>query len=109
MPASIASRFKQKLGPDFGQYLAVYVTIVAFSFVTLISVQSLWRTGYWLPYVIGVVIFTVVSDRCARQHQPTKRFIVTCVLAETFLVIVLSMLSDYFFLTTMLSLLIAAT
>ncbi len=109
MPNPIASRFKQKPGPDFGQYLALYVTIVAFSFVTLISVQSLWRTGYWLPYVIGAVILTVISDRCARQHQPTKRFIVTCVLAETFLVIVLSMLSDYFFLTTMLSLLIAAT
>jgi signal transduction histidine kinase len=91
------------------QYAAVYVTIAAFSIVTLISVPSLWTTGYWLPYVIGVVIFTVIADRCARQHHPTRRFIVTCIIVETFIVLVLIALSDYFFLTMMLSFLIVAT
>ncbi len=108
MPNPITSRFKQALSPKFGQYAAAYVTIVAFSFVTLISVPSLWSTGAWLPYVIGVVIFTIIADRCARQGHPTKRFIVTCVLAMTFIDIVLIVLSDYFFLTMMLSFLIVA-
>ena len=93
----------------FNQYAAVYITIAAFTFVTLISVRSLWTTGYWLPYVIGVVIFTIIADRCARQHHPTRRFVVTCIIAETFIVLVLIALSDYFFLTMMLSFLIVAT
>ncbi len=61
MPNSIASRFKSTRTSDSGQYAAVYITIAAFSFVTLISVNSLWTTGYWLPYVIGVVSF---DDHC---------------------------------------------
>jgi len=105
----ITPRLKQAFGPELGQYSAVYVTIAAFSFVTLISVPSLWTTGYWLPYVIGVVIFTIIADRCARKQQPTKRFILTCIFVETIIVLVLTVLSDYFFLTTMLSFLIVAT
>ncbi len=108
MPNPITSRFKQALGPYLRQYATVYITVVAFSSVTLISVPSLWSTGAWLPYIIGVIVFSIIADRCMRHHNPTRRFIVTCVLALTFIVIVLAVLSDYFFLTTMLSLLIVA-
>jgi signal transduction histidine kinase len=108
MANPIASRFKQTFKPDFGQYAAMYITIAAFSFVTLISVNSLWTTGYWLPYVIGVVIFAIVSDRGARRPHPGLGFVIAFVLVQTFIVIVLTVLSDYFFLTTMLSFLIVA-
>jgi signal transduction histidine kinase len=106
---SIASQLKQRLGPDFGQYAALYVTIAAFSFVTLISVPSLWSTGAWLPYIVGVIVFAIIADRCARKYHLAKRFVVTCLLALTFIVIALLILSDYFFLTAMLSFLIVAT
>jgi signal transduction histidine kinase len=109
MASSTKTAHKFGFPAKFDQYAAVYVTIAAFSIVTLISVPSLWTTGYWLPYVIGVVIFTVIADRCARQHHPTRRFIVTCIIVETFIVLVLIALSDYFFLTMMLSFLIVAT
>ncbi len=100
---------KSGLPAKFDQYAAVYVTIAAFTIVTLISVPSLWTTGYWLPYVIGVVIFTVIADRCARRRHPTRRFIVASIIVETIIVLVLIVLSDYFFLTMMLSFLIVAT
>jgi signal transduction histidine kinase len=109
MPNPIGSRIKQWLGSDFGQYAAVYITVVAFSFVTLLSVGSLWQTGRWLPYVIGVVIFTIIADRCARKQHLAKHFIVFYILAETIIVIALLVLSGYFFLTAMLSFLIVAT
>ena len=108
MPNPIASQLKRRPSSDLGQYAAVYVTIAAFSSVTLLSAGSLWQTGYWLPYVIGVVIFTIIADRCARKHHWAKRFVVMCVLAQTVIVIALLVLSDYFFLTAMLSFLIIA-
>ncbi len=105
---SIASRFKRMLGPDFNQYAAIYVTVVAFSFVTLLSVPSLWSTGAWLPYLIGVIVFTLIVDRYAHQEHPSKQFLVGYIIVETLLVIGLGILSNYFFLTTMLSFLIVA-
>jgi signal transduction histidine kinase len=109
MANPIASHLKPPFKPDFGPYAAMYITIAAFSFVTLISVNSLWTTGYWLPYVIGVILFTIIADRAGRHDHPSRAFVATYVFIQTLIVIVLTILSDYFFLTTMLSFLIVAS
>ncbi len=86
----------------------MYLTIAAFSLVTLLSVTSLWQTGRWLPYVIGVLSFTLITDRCARREQPTSFYVIAGVIGQTIILIFLIVLSGYFFLTTMLSFLIVA-
>jgi signal transduction histidine kinase len=109
MPNPIASRLKQTFGPDLGQYVAMYLTIAAFSIVTLISsTPNMWQNGNWLPYVIGVLIFGVLVDRCARRQNPSRAYTYGCVVVLTVIVLALTVLSGYFFLTMMLSFLIVA-
>jgi signal transduction histidine kinase len=94
---------------DLGQYSAMYFTVAAFSIVTLISnATSMWQNGRWLPYVIGVLIFAVLADRCARHERPSRAYTLSCVAALTIIVLVLTVLSDYYFLTMMLSFLVIA-
>jgi signal transduction histidine kinase len=105
----IASRLKQVFGPDRGRFVAMYFTIAAFSIVTLISsTPSMWQNGAWLPYVIGVLIFGVLADRCARRQHPPRAYTYGCVIVLTIMVLGLTLLSGYFFLTMMLSFLIVA-
>ena len=109
MPNPIASRLKQTFGPDLGQYVPIYLTIAAFSIVTLISsTPDMWQNGNWLPYVIGVLIFSVLVDRCARRQNPSRAYTLGCVIVLTAIVLALTVLSGYFFLTMMLSFLIVA-
>lgn len=109
MPNPIVSRLKQAFGPDLGQYAAMYLTIAAFSVVTLISSTSnMWQNGSWLLYVIGVLIFGVLIDRCARRQNPLRAYTYGCVIVLTIIVMALTVLSGYFFLTMMLSFLIVA-
>jgi signal transduction histidine kinase len=87
----------------------MYFTIAAFSIVTLISnTTSMWQNGRWLPYVIGILIFTVLADRCARHKGSSRSYILGCVAALTIIVLILTVLSDYYFLTMMLSFLVIA-
>ncbi len=86
----------------------MYLSIAAFSFVTLISEPQLWSSGAWLPYIAGVLMFAIIADRCARKHVP-KRILLGCIVVETLIVIGLTIISDYFFATTMLSFLIVAS
>jgi signal transduction histidine kinase len=95
--------------PELGQYSAMYLTIAAFSIVTLISnATGMWQNGRWLPYVIGVVIFTIIADRCARHKHSSRAYTLSCVAALTIIVLVLTVLSDYYFLTMMLLFLVVA-
>jgi signal transduction histidine kinase len=87
----------------------MYFTIAAFSIVTLISASpSMWENGAWLPYVIGVLIFSVVIDRCSHRQHPSQVYIAVCVIVLTAIVMALTVLSSYFFLTMMLTFLIVA-
>jgi signal transduction histidine kinase len=87
----------------------MYFTIAAFSIVTLISnTTSMWQNGRWLPYVIGVLIFTVLADRCARHKGSSQVYILSCAAALTIIVLILMALSDYYILTMMLSFLVIA-
>jgi signal transduction histidine kinase len=95
--------------PELGQYSAMYLTIAAFSIVTLISnATGMWQNGRWLPYVIGVAIFTIIADRCARHKHSSRAYTLSCVAALTIIVLVLTVLSDYYFLTMMLLFLVVA-
>ena len=94
---------------DPGLNAALYLTIAAFSIVTLISnATSMWRNGRWLPYVIGVLIFGVVADRCARHQRSSRAYCLSCAAVLTIILLVLTVLSDYYFLTMMLSFLVVA-
>lgn len=109
MPNSIGSRLKQAGGHDTGTYAALYFTIAAFSIVTLISATpSMWQNGRWLPYVIGILIFGFLADRCARHKRSSRAYTLSCVAALTVILLILTVLSDYYFLTMMLSFLVVA-
>jgi signal transduction histidine kinase len=109
MPDSIASRFKHAFGTDAGTFAAMYLTIAAFSIVTLISSQpNMWQSGAWLPYVIGVLIFGVLADRCSRRPNPSRAFTYGCIITLTAIVLGLTLLSGFYFLTMMLSFLVVA-
>ena len=87
----------------------MYVTIAAFSIVTLFSATpSMWQNGRWLPYIGGVLIFTLVSAGCARRQPPSHAFTLSCIAVQTVIVLVLTVLSDFYFLTMMLLFLLVA-
>jgi signal transduction histidine kinase len=109
MPDPIDARLKQKLGPDAGTYAAMYLSIAAFSIVTLITASpSMWGNGTWLPYVIGVLAFGVLIDRCSHRQNPSRVYTYGCIIVLTAIVMALTVLSSYYFLTMMLSFLIVA-
>jgi signal transduction histidine kinase len=68
----------------------------------------MWQNGRWLPYAIGVLIFAVLADRCARHKRSSRAYTLSCVAALTIIVLILTVLSDYYFLTMMLSFLVIA-
>ncbi len=87
----------------------MYLSIAAFSIVTLISAApSMWANGTWLPYIIGVLIFGVLADRCSHRQNPSRAYIYGCIVVLTALVLGLTWLSGFYFLTMMLSFLIVA-
>jgi signal transduction histidine kinase len=89
--------------PHFGERAALYVTIVAFSGVTLISQPAMFTDGRWLPYVIGVAAFGLVSDRATRAHQLSPALAGSVLIFLAAVLIGLSVLAEYYFLTAMLS------
>ena len=93
---------------EYGQYAAIYLTIASFSIVTLLSVPRLWETGLWFPYVLGVLLFGLLTDRCAREQSPSPRYIIGCLVGQLLILVPLIIMSDYFFLTAMLSFLMVA-
>ena len=87
----------------------MYLTIAAFSIVTLLSsTPSMWQNGRWLPYIIGVLSFAVITDRCARRQNPPRVFTFGCIVTQTVLILILMALSDFYFLTMMLSFLVVS-
>jgi signal transduction histidine kinase len=54
------------------------------------------------------VIFTIIADRCARHKHSSRAYTLSCVAALTIIVLVLTVLSDYYFLTMMLLFLVVA-
>ena len=101
MPAQSSSKHLAESGIE--QMAALYGTIAAFSIATLVSQSKMFQTGYWLPYTIGVLLFAFLADRGARAEQPPIRLAVIVLGLEAVVLIGLAILSDYFFLTAMLS------
>ncbi len=109
MTSSTAPRRPLAPNSKLGQNTAMYLTIAAFSIVTLISgTPSMWEDGRWLPYLGGVLIFSVIADRCARHQNSSRAYMLTCAVVLTAIVIGLTVVSDYYFLTMMLSFLVIA-
>jgi signal transduction histidine kinase len=103
MAGSTETKPKHTFTPDFNPYAALYITIAAFSIVTLVSTPSLWQNGRWVFYIIGVLLFAALADRCARQDDAPVWQIAVYLGSQTVLLIFLIILSDYYFLTGMLS------
>jgi signal transduction histidine kinase len=92
----------------FSQFLALHFTVAAFAGVTLFTQRSMWQDGRWLWYVIGTLAFDIVADRASRPEQPSVRFTITMEIVLTAILFLLLFLSDFFFLTSMLSFLIVS-
>jgi signal transduction histidine kinase len=92
----------------FSQYLALHFTVLAFAGVTLFTQRWMWEDGRWLWYVLGALAFDFAADRASRPEQPSVRFTITMEIVLTAILSVLLFLSDFFFLTAMLSFLIVS-
>ena len=104
MSTASHSRKKRTLSAEFGQYAALYLTIAAFAIVTLISQSETWPASRWMLYLIGVVLFALLADRTTRCENSALRQVLLLLIGQMALLVVLTVLSDYYFLTMMLSL-----
>jgi len=100
---SARSKAQPKPESHWAEFGALYGTIAAFSLVTLINQQVLWQDARWLIYSIGVIAFGLIADRVTHANNTPRRPAIVALVVEAGLVIALSVLSDYFFLTSMLS------
>jgi signal transduction histidine kinase len=92
----------------FSQFLALHFTVAAFAGVTLFTQRSMWQDGTWLWYALGALAFDLIADRASRPESPSVRFTLTMEIVLTAILFVLLFLSDFFFLTSMLSFLIVS-
>jgi signal transduction histidine kinase len=92
----------------FSQFLALHFTVAAFAGVTLFTQRSMWQDGTWLWYILGALAFDLVADRASRPENPSVRFTLTMTIVLTAILFVLLYLSDFFFLTSMLSFLMVS-
>src|SRR5512137_496467 len=92
----------------FSQFLALHFTVAAFAGVTLFTQRAMWQDGRWFWYALGALAFDLVADRASRPENPSVRFTITMEIILTAILFVLLFLSDFFFLTSMLSFLIVS-
>jgi signal transduction histidine kinase len=102
------SRQPHSAPSTFSQFLALHFTIAAFAGVTLFTRRSMWQDGSWFWYVLGALAFDLVADRASRPENPSVRFTLTMQIVLTAILFMLLLLSDFFFLTSMLSFLIVS-
>ncbi|MFN8594870.1 MAG: sensor histidine kinase [Anaerolineae bacterium] len=88
---------------SFSSYVAMYATVAAFSIVTLVVQASVMGASRWLGYVLGVIVYVIILTRTTRHETLPLRWLIASLVAQTTLVIVLTILSDFYFLTAMLS------
>jgi signal transduction histidine kinase len=92
----------------FSQFLALHFTVLAFTGVTLFTQRQMWDDSTWFWYILGALAFDVAADRASRSEQPPVRFTITMEIVLTTILFFLLFLSDFFFLTSMLSFLIVS-
>ena len=92
----------------FSQSLALHFTVLAFAGVTLFTQRDMWQDGTWFWYVVGVLAFDLVADRASRSDNPPVKLTIIAQIVLTIILLVLLYLSDFFFLTSMLSFLIVS-
>jgi signal transduction histidine kinase len=92
----------------FSQFLALHFTVLAFTAVTLFTQRQMWQDGSWFWYVLGALAFDFAADRASRPEQPSVRFTITMQIVLTAILFFLLFISDFFFMTSMLSFLIVS-
>jgi signal transduction histidine kinase len=105
-PASDQPRYTAP--SPFSQYLALHFTVLAFTGVTLFTQREMWQDGRWFWYILGALAFDFAADRASRPEQPSVRFTLAMEIVLTAILFFLLFLSDFFFLTSMLSFLIVS-
>lgn len=88
---------------SFGGYVAMYATVAAFAIVTLIVQAPVMGDGRWLAYVAGVAAFAFILNRTTRTDTLPPVWLLASLVAQTVLVVGLTILSDFYFLSAMLS------
>jgi len=103
MAGSTDSPRKFELPTNFGQYAAMVVTVTAFSLVTLVTKQQMWINGAVLPYILGVLLFAYLARWSLRHLDAPLRSTLPALIAHMVLIWVFTVLSDYYFVTSMLA------
>ncbi len=88
---------------SFSSYVAMYATVAAFSIVTLVVQAPVMGEGRWLGYLLGVSAYVIILARTTRHETLPLPWLMASLVAQTLLVIALTILSDFYFLTAMLS------
>jgi len=108
MPTPTSGQPRYTAPSTFSQYLALHFTVLAFAGVTLFTQRLMWQDGTWFWYVLGVLAFDLVADRASRPDDPSVKFTIIAQIVLTIILLVLLFLSDFFFLTSMLSFLVVS-
>ncbi len=108
MSPSTPGQLRHIAPSTFSQFLALHFTVLAFAGVTLFTQRSMWQNGAWFWYALGTLAFDLVADRASRPENPSVRFTLTMQIVLTTILFVLLFLSDFFFLTSMLSFLVVS-
>ena len=103
MSGSTDSPLKFELPINFGQYAAMYLTVAAFSLATLATQQSMWANGAVLPYILGVLLFAFLARWSLHHLDAPLKSTLPVLIAHAVLICGLTVLSGYYFITSMLA------
>ncbi len=108
MPAPADSTRTSWLPSDISLYAALHVAIAAFSLATLATRPQMWADGSVPPYILGVLIFTYLARWSVRHGEAQPRKALLALAIQGVLVCGLTVLSGYYFITSMLAFIIVS-
>ena len=79
------------------------VTIAAFAITTLIVQTQLWANGMWAAYTGGMLVIILLANRQTQLQSKSPAPAFAMLVAQAAVISVLTVVSDHYFLTTMLS------
>ena len=103
MPAPADSTRASWLPSDISLYAALHVAIAAFALATLATQPEMWADGSVPPYILGLLVFTYLARWTVRHGEAQPRRALLALAAQGVLVCGLTVLSGYYFVTSMLA------
>ena len=103
MPAPADFSRKSWLPSDISLYAALHAAIAAFTLATLATRPQMWIDGSVPPYILGALVFTYLARWVVHHGEAQPRRALLALAIQGALVCGLTVLSGYYFITSMLA------